>query len=448
MGSIIPLGVSLSTGDTSSLPHDKPGQGYHRVKEVSPVEMYVYWTALVAGSLLAGACLVWLLALKRGRQPLVVLAGLIATIAAGYGMAELVTRYGTPEAIVTLSLITLGCIGGGYGIASSLLANLARRGRRRDLGFADEEQARADAAVLIVACVEPKTYDPGAVALELDHYEDAGIQEATVGMTPFMYAAQKARYRAAGGESPSLSQATATVVRLEQLLDRDRYGWVDLVTCQPKDALDVAISRMVRRGFKRIIVGAISVAESYELDRAKIAVDALRPEAHGISVTYATTLWASDDITEMVAERIWTSAATDVDATGIALIMHGQPEAYQQTHAQFDAQENAFCNRIRMLLVDKGVRESNIRLCWMDWRPPDVTETVRHLAALGCERILVVPACYTFDSITTLLDLPMAVRQARVEDHVYVTILTAWGEDPLVAQALADMVQEAAAELE
>jgi hypothetical protein len=48
----------------------------------------------------------------------------------------------------------------------------------------------------------------------------------------------------------------------------------------------------------------------------------------------------------------------------------------------------------------------------------------------------------------TLLDLPMAIRQARVQEHVYVTALGAWGDDPAVASALKEAVIEAAAELD
>jgi len=271
---------------------------------------------------------------------------------------------------------------------------------------------------------------------------------SSIGMTPFLYAAQKARYRAAGGQSPSHHQARSTVVRLEQTLDREAYGWIDLVTCQTKDRLDVAVARTVSRGFRRIVVAAISVAESFEIDRSKTVVDALRPEQHGINITYGSPLWSSDTVVNMVAQRIWTSAENEPAGTGVALLMHGQPNVHQQTHAHVDVQENAFCNRVRMMLVEKGVPEPNIHLCWMDWRAPDVTETVRHLAALGCERILVVPACYPFDSMTTMLDLPIAVRQARVADHVYVTTLAAWGEDPCVAEALAEIVTEAAQELD
>jgi protoheme ferro-lyase len=410
--------------------------------------MVYYWTALVGGALLAGACMVWLLALKRSRQALVILLGLAATVAAAWGLASLIAHYESVEAVVTLSLITIGCVGGGYGIASSLLSTSTRRHRRPDLAIAAEETPRQDTAVLVVACVEPPRYEPGAVALELELYEDAGLPEATVGMTPFLYAAQKARYRAAGGESPSYRQARSTVDRLEAALERERFGWVDLVTCSSKDRLDTAIGRLVRRGYRRIVVTTVSVAESYQLDRAKAIVDTMRPEQHGIRISYGSPLWSSETIIEMVADRIWVSAATSPDTTGVALLMHGQPDAYQSTHAEFDVHENAFCNRIRMLLVEKGVPESSIRLCWMDWRPPDVTETVRHLAALGCERILVVPACSPFDSMTTLLDLPMAVRQARVEEHVYVTTLAAWGEDAAVAEALADVAQEAVADLD
>lgn len=389
--------------------------------------MVYNWTALVVGSLIAGAALVWLLALKRGHMPVALLSGLIGSSAGGWGLARLISHYSSIEAVITLTLIAFGCVAGGYGIASSLLSYTARHGRTPDLSITDAEQARPDTAVLVVACVEPRMYEPSSVALDIEHYSDIGLPEATIGMTPFIYAAQKARYRAAGGESPSLAQARTAVVQLEQSLDRDEYGWVDLVTCLPKDRLDHAIGRLVRRGYKRVVVAAISVAESYELDRAKAIVDTLRPEAHGVSITYASPLWSSETVTEMVAQRVWVSTAVDPEATGVVLLMHGQPDAHQQTHAQFDVQENAFCNRVRMFLVEKGVPESNVRLCWMEWRPPDVTETVRHLAALGCTRILVVPACYPFDCMTTLLDLPMTVRQARVPEHVYVTILSAWG---------------------
>jgi protoheme ferro-lyase len=243
-------------------------------------------------------------------------------------------------------------------------------------------------------------------------------------------------------------QVKSLVVRVENLLERDRFGWVDLVTCRPKDRLDVALVKTAERGYDRIVVAALSVADSRELDIAKSSVDTLRPEEHALSVMYAAPLWSSDPIIEMLADRIWQAVGADPESAGVALLMHGQPEAYEQSHATFDVQENAFCNRIRMLLVERGLPETNVRLCSMDWRLPDVTETARHLAALGCTRVVVSPACFPFESISTVLDLPVQTRQARLDESVFLTVLAAWGDDPVVADALASAVRTAAHELD
>ena len=77
-----------------------------------------------------------------------------------------------------------------------------------------------------------------------------------------------------------------------------------------------------------------------------------------------------------------------------------------------------------------------MRLAWADWRDPDVASTVRHLAALGCTRILVCPACYPFDSISTLLDVPIAIRQARIDPAVSVVTLSTWRDETEVIEAL------------
>jgi len=284
-----------------------------------------------------------------------------------------------------------------------------------------------------------------AIALEIQDLSSAGLPEATIGVTPFLYAAQKARYRAVNGRSNSAAQAKAICERLETALDRERFARVDLVTCIGRDSLAAAVVRLQATGYSRVVVASLSVAESFQMDRAKGEVDALRPDLHGMRVAYTTPLWASDSIANMIAERIATFLV-EPENTGAVLVMHGQSESRERTHPTFDVQENAFANRVRMLLSERGLSESNVRLCWAEWRSPDITESVRHLAALGCTRIVVAPVCYPLETIATVLDMAVAVRQARVEPHVYVTTLPAWGDDPLVADALAEAVREAAEE--
>jgi protoheme ferro-lyase len=79
----------------------------------------------------------------------------------------------------------------------------------------------------------------------------------------------------------------------------------------------------------------------------------------------------------------------------------------------------------------------------LDWSEPDVTDTVRHLAALGCETVLVVPASMPVESLGTLVDVRQAARFARVPVTTSVEVLDAWGRDPVLIEELASRVREA-----
>ena len=49
---------------------------------------------------------------------------------------------------------------------------------------------------------------------------------------------------------------------------------------------------------------------------------------------------------------------------------------------------------------------------------------------------MVSPACFPLDSIATLLDLQLSVRQARVDESISVVTLTAWSEDNALVEEL------------
>jgi protoheme ferro-lyase len=82
----------------------------------------------------------------------------------------------------------------------------------------------------------------------------------------------------------------------------------------------------------------------------------------------------------------------------------------------------------------------------LDWDEPGVTEVVRHLAALGCVRIRIVPATMPFDTVSTLLDMRDSADQAAVEADVSVEVLPAWGAELEVARALRERILESACE--
>ena len=101
-----------------------------------------------------------------------------------------------------------------------------------------------------------------------------------------------------------------------------------------------------------------------------------------------------------------------------------------------------------MILLENHIEGHLIRTAWADWRDPNITETVRHLAALGASKVLISPACHPVDCISTLLDFPMAVRQYRVDPQIRTLQMGAWGDQPEVAEALVTAVQDTARELD
>jgi protoheme ferro-lyase len=120
----------------------------------------------------------------------------------------------------------------------------------------------------------------------------------------------------------------------------------------------------------------------------------------------------------------------------VVLVGQAQPAERSRVAGAFDQQESRFLNQVRLLLIERGVPEDRVHLAWADWRSPEVSGSVRHLSALGCRTVVVVPACFPLDSVTTMLDVPLSVRQARVDEDVKVLTLHAWHDDPGLVEAL------------
>jgi protoheme ferro-lyase len=154
-----------------------------------------------------------------------------------------------------------------------------------------------------------------------------------------------------------------------------------------------------------------------------------------VTVAYADALWSSSRCASLVAAKAL-SVVGDPSSCGVVLVGQGQPAERSRVGSGFDQQESRFLNQVRLLLVEQGVPEDRVQLSWADWRSPEVSGSVRHLSALGCRTIVVIPACFPLDSITTMLDVPLSVRQARVEEDVKVLTLHAWHDDPGLVEAL------------
>ena len=400
------------------------------------------WAALSLAGLVTGAGIVGVLVLPQWKTPIagvVFLGGFVGSV---WIFGAISLEYGSAGGYVLGLLIALASTSGGYAVVSAFLERLARG----DGGLTMPSPAGNDTALIVLACAEPDSYTTRAAARELSELQEEGTVDLTLGITPFLFAAHKARYRSIGGTSPARAEVRRLAEHIEEIAGRDRCQHVDVAWCSGEHRLAAQVASAATLGCSRIVVVPLAVAESLEMHHAKQVLDRARPEVTGVRIAYARPLQDSEEIARLVARRIAVGIAGP-HTTGVALVAHGQPDTRERDNAAYDVGESAFVNRVRMMVAEYGVPESQMLVAWAEWREPGIASTVRHLAALGCDRILVSPVCFPFESLTTRLDIPLGVRQARLDPMVSVVTLSSWGDEPEVTSALIARAAEAYEEL-
>jgi protoheme ferro-lyase len=400
------------------------------------------WVGLVGASMGAGAALALLLVVPRPREGLVMVAGVLSmggAVAAGH---RLVAAYDTPSLTFIASLLAVAALGGGFALISALLTYVRPASPGTPL---PPPGSPPRTLVAVLVDTEWETYRAAEVSREIADLVDAGLPEPTIGVTPFHYAAQKARYRAIAGRSPEHGAAVTLSEGLESRLDSDQFAGPVVIRCSDRGALAANLLTALDEGYTFVVVTGAYISDSHRAAEQKRDVDDIAAAIASLRVAYTPPLWASDELARLVALRA-VALTSGSDRTGVALLVHGQPGGHAEGNSSFDVEENAFANRVRMHLSEHGIDEAYVRVCSAEWSDPGVTETVRHLAALGSERILVVPACYPFANMQTLLDIPAAERDARVPENVHVVHIPPWGDDEVFADVLASSIRQTAAE--
>ncbi len=404
------------------------------------------WIALLLGGLLAGmgpvGAMVW-----RPRYERLALAGaLLSAAASAAGLVGISVLAARADEAVFAGFLGAAAALGGFALGGALLAQIAPVPAPAALPHPLPAPVPGLVAVLL-ADAEPPDYDPREIAEELRDLSDAGVQLPPETMRAFIFASEKSRYRAIG-RSPARYTCEGVAEGLRRALDADGFVAVTTAWCRGRSRLDDAVREAVAAGHRDFVVAPLAVSEATASIHAHRRLEELRPASAGVRVAFADALWSSAALAEHVTDRVAASLeGSDVSDVGVALVAQGQPPELDSSDPVRAEQETCFSQRIRAMLVERGFDETHVRPAWAEWQEPGVTEAVRHLAALGCRRILVVPASMPAETRGTLIDIPDAVEQARVSKTAVVQVLPAWGDDPAIVAAVAEKVREAAREL-
>lgn len=408
----------------------------------------VAWSLLLVSGIAAGAALCSLMIVPVRRVWVAAGVGLLSLAALAVSTGAVWRLAGRIDTMVASGAIATGALVGGFALAAAvwpeIAARLETRGPDLDGSAPPDETVR----VILLADAEPELYSPVYLAAMMRELQESEVPVPPEVVRVLFYAQERARY-ARIAESPARPTARAVAVRTSlELSDAGFTEHARVAFCAGSPSLAEALADGVRNGGRRFVVAQLAASDSREMDRAKREADRLEVWRRGVEVAYTTPLWSSAEIAEMVAARVIDAfGGAPRDGDGVVLASEGQPWQWDRTHPAASEHATFLSQRVRAELVSAGMPGERVRTAWMEWDEPGVTEVVRHLAALGSRRILVVPATMPFDSVATLIDLRQAAEQAGVDPTITVAVSTAWGDDPVVADVLAARVLEAADEL-
>jgi len=399
------------------------------------------WFALLTGCVVFGAAVVAALVLPRATAPLANITGLAGLVGALSAFGTISTRYASFEAVSAAVIVLLAGTAAGFAVAAAALPHLAPRPRPVTM-LRPQDSSPLDAIVLL-ACAEPERYDPRAVALRQNLLAESAEIEVPATALPFVFYADKARYRAVGGHSPG-SSVTRELVRRTAACLGEAADRVELAWSHDPMSLAHTIARLSSEGAARVGVVVLGASDSAQLDEAHVILDRSLREGHGPDVIFGPPIWNDRRLPERLTERVLavTSGAAPEDV-GVVLVDPGLPPVWERRYAGAENVENYFDQRVRMLLCEAGLTEQHVRIAWLDWQAPDVTEAVRHLAALGCTRVVVAVATIALPTLETALDLGHAITMARVPDSVHVVTLAPWNDDDAFVEAVCSSALQA-----
>lgn len=406
----------------------------------------VAWPLLLITGVLLGVTVCATMVIPRRHAWMAACGCLLCGAGLGMSLTAVWMAAGRVDTAIASSAIALGAVLGGFALAAAALPSVLLR--TRPARQCTDGPASDAVHVIVLADAEPTAYRPSHIARLFADLEDGDIPAPPDAARILAYAAERARYKRIGG-SPARDTVRAVAVRTSLLLaERGFSGHATVAFCTGDPSLAEAIACATADGARRIVVAWLGASESRALDQARREVSEAGFEKAGVSIAYTPPLWSSERVVALVVDRVL-SCFSELDGSvdGIALVAEGQPWQWDRSHPAAGEQATYLSQRVRAELVERGLPAEHVRLAWLDWTEPGVVEVVRHLTALGCSQIAVVPATMPFDTIGTLLDLRTMAERSAMEGGIVVAVAPAWGDDPAVAEALAALAAAAADEL-
>jgi protoheme ferro-lyase len=402
---------------------------------------FVPWASALIASAVAGAFACRAVVARRQAVLPLSVAALFASFAAVASCVAVLSTTSRIDKLIAVVAISIGAMAGGYALAAAMLASHPKRGTAPMALVVGP--STPGTYVLLLSDEEPEEYDPAAVAIGLERYEDGDTELPPEIARPLIYASERARFHRTGG-SPARGAVRAVAASLEsRLAAGDLAVSVTAAFCVGPHTLDCAVAEVVAAGGRHIVVAPLAAAWSKAFTDSVERLPASALESAGVCVEKAEPLWSSPRLSAMVASRALSLSDEDHADDGFVLLSEGDPWEQARGHETYREQLTFMIQRVRAELIRAGTAPDRIRRAWLWLEEPDVAEAVRHLVALGARNVVLVPATFPTETVATLTDVPYAAERAAAETGAQVSVVAPWGDDPAVVDSLVESVTAA-----
>jgi protoheme ferro-lyase len=298
-------------------------------------------------------------------------------------------------------------------------------------------------AIIYFTHGEPPDYDPAPwleTFRELDEHRAPFIPWA---FRSFFFTGLRRFYRKIG-RSPHNSihaqifEAFQTVLTGD--IERETHFYLAFLDCDPRP--DEMAILAANEGAGSILLLPVFLTNSSHTQAGREMVEKLGLEKLGIRVEMASPLWESSALRSLYIHRAEAYLRdTPLEKVGVLLVGHGQPESWDVVYPGQTAQENAFRQELRRRFIAEGVEDHNVVLAWMEFRHPSPAKAALELVANGVNQLLVIPASMSASCIHSLVQIPELIARSGLSRSIVITNLGAWGNDPLLIEALVEQVR-------
>lgn len=199
--------------------------------------------------------------------------------------------------------------------------------------------------------------------------------------------------------------------------------------------------RAINDGASKIIILPVFITESTHTVAGQEMVTSINPESFGVQVCYTGALWDSQPLQTSFIQRA-NEMIGDMDKSkvGILLVGHGQPTEWENIYPEQNKQESLYRDAIRQKLIADGYLPDEVVLGWMEFQEPSITKSITELSGRGLEKILVLAASLSADSIHSDVEVPAAVAEANLPKDIQVEYVGQYGDHPLAIQAMKEKI--------